>query len=152
VTVGHVAGVKAGCRGHAIKGIGRVTLRAHRWRSGRKRPVRRREPLPALYRRASGCSLLGTPLCASLLGGDVLVNGRWPQMLPTDKATWRKRRLTLPDVVAWPNKADNLMCSSFHVGSTCTTICVHMYFFWLHDTIPECCTAYGPVRQISRSA
>ena len=26
----------------------------------------------------------------------------WPQMLPTDKATWRKRRLTLPDVVAWP--------------------------------------------------
>jgi len=33
VTVGHVAEVKAGCRGHAIKGIGRVTLRAHRRRS-----------------------------------------------------------------------------------------------------------------------
>ena len=31
----------------------------------------------------------------------------WPQMLPTDKATWRKRRLTLLDVVAWPNKAGN---------------------------------------------
>lgn len=36
MTVGHVAGVKAGCRGHAIKGIGRVTLRAHRWRSGKE--------------------------------------------------------------------------------------------------------------------
>lgn len=28
----------------------------------------------------------------------------------------------LSDVVAWPNKADNLMCSSFHhVGMMCTT-------------------------------
>lgn len=42
----------------------------------------------------------------------------WPQMLPTDKATWRKRRLTLlPDVVAWPSKADNLMCSSISRGN-----------------------------------
>lgn len=146
MTVGHVAGVKAGCRGHAIKGIGRVTLRAHRWRSGRKRPVRRREPLPALYRRASGCSLLGTPLCASLLGGDVLVNGRWPQMLPTDKATWRKRRLTLPDVVAWPNKGGSgqIDCSSLHVGGTWITAPAseRMYLWYIF----ECFTAYNSVQ------
>ena len=55
-----------------------------------------------------GCSL-GTPLCASLLGGEVVVNVWWPQMSPTDKATWRKRRLTLPDVVARPNKTDKLI-------------------------------------------
>ena len=40
----------------------------------------------------------------------------WPQMLPTDKATWRKRRLTLlPDVVAWPNKADEKMPDAPHL-------------------------------------
>lgn len=86
---------------------GNVTRSSMAVRQGR--PVRRQEPLPALYRRASGCSLLGTPLCASLLGDEVVVNVRWPQMSPTDKATWRKRRLTLPDVVARPNKADKLI-------------------------------------------